>query len=265
MEARFVGTHQGESRDLRFTTIVIDGRLAIDAGSLASGLSLDEQLAIENVLLTHRHWDHIKDMPGFGFNLFSFVAAGGRHRSVDVWCGDDTRVALGEFLLNPAYWMDFFREPDPTSPVFRHRLVSPGAPFPVGGYQVEAIPVSHGTVTTGYRVTDDSGRTFYYTSDNGPGSGAQWALAKPDLLVTECTFSNAQCGLDGGRMHGHLCPAQIQVELESFRAIRGYVPRVSVIHVNPFHEDAIRTELADVARSTGASIVVAREDDRALV
>jgi hypothetical protein len=62
-------------------------------------------------------------------------------------------------------------------------------------------------------------------------------------------------------MHGHLCPSQLQTELETFRARQGYVPRVYVVHVNPFYEEAIRCELADGARLLGAAIVIASEGD----
>jgi ribonuclease BN (tRNA processing enzyme) len=261
MQVRFLGAHQCETADKRFTSILIDGRLVIDAGALTSTLTLDEQLAIENVLLTHRHWDHIKDMPGFGFNLYTSKTAGGDSRSIDVWCGDDTYEALGSCLLAPSYWLNFFSGPDSANPIFRRRAVQAGQRFRVGGYEVVAIQVCHGVLTTGYQIVDSDDRSVYYTSDNGPGAGAQWALARPDLLVTECTYSNAQRHEDDDRMHGHLCPSQVACELQTFRAVRGYLPRVAIVHVNPYYESAIRLELSRVAADMGASIVVASEGD----
>jgi ribonuclease BN (tRNA processing enzyme) len=261
VEARIVGAHQSESAQLHFTSIVVDGRLAIDAGSLATGLSLDEQLAIEHVLLTHRHWDHVKDLPGFGFNRYSRSQAGAGGRPVDIWCSDDVLETLRELVLNEYYWIDFFAGPDPSRPVFHHRAVVSGGSFQVGGYQVESIPVNHSVPTTGYQVTDSAGRRLYYTSDNGPGCGEAWALAQPDLLVTECTVSNAQRAADDD-MHGHLCPSLLEGELRTFLARRGYLPRTAILHVNPFYESAIRAELAEVAGGLGASITVTVEGDR---
>jgi ribonuclease BN (tRNA processing enzyme) len=261
LEARFVGAHQAESADLHFTTILIDRTLAIDAGGLASGLPLADQLAIENVLLTHRHWDHLKDLPALGFNVFSAAEAGCGVGGVDLWSDDDVLGTVRDLMLTSRFWMDFFAAPHPDKPVFRHRPIRLGAPFQVGDYTVDAIPINHGPPTTGYQVADRNGRRLYYTSDNGPGCGEHWATACPDVLVTECTFSNAQRELEGGRMHGHLCPSQLQIELETFRDRRGYVPRVFVVHVNPFYEVAIRPELADVARSVGVEIVIATEGD----
>jgi ribonuclease BN (tRNA processing enzyme) len=261
VEARIVGAHQAESAQLHFTSIVVDGRLVIDAGSVATGLSLDEQLAIEHILLTHRHWDHLKDLPGFGFNRYSRAQASRGSGSVDIWCTDDVLKTLRELVLNERYWIDFFAGPDPARPIFQHRSVNPGETLQVGRYEVESIPVNHSVPTTGYQVTDPAGRRLYYTSDNGPGCGAAWALARPDLLVTECTVSNAQCAA-GGEMHGHLCPSQLEVELRTFQARRAYLPRTAIVHVNPFYESAIRAELAVVAGELGASIVVTAEGDR---
>jgi ribonuclease BN (tRNA processing enzyme) len=261
LEARFVGTHQAESADKHFTSILIDGILAIDAGALASGLSLADQLAIEHVLITHRHWDHLKDLPALGFNRYSAAQSGRDVHVVDVWSDDDVLFTVRDLMLTSRYWIDFFAAPDPDKPIYRHRPIHPGKTFQVGDYDVEAIPINHGPPTNGYQVADRGGRKIYYTSDNGPGCGQHWASASPDVLVTECTFSNAQRGLEDGRMHGHLCPSQLQTELETFRARRGYVPRVYVVHVNPFYEEAIRRELADGARLLGAAIVIASEGD----
>jgi ribonuclease BN (tRNA processing enzyme) len=261
LEARFVGAHQAESANLHFTSILIDETLAIDAGSLASGLTLAEQLAIEDVLLTHRHWDHLRDLPALGFNFYSAMQAGRDLPTVGLWCDDDVLVTIRELMLTSRFWIDFFAGTEPEKPTFRHQPTRIGAPFQVGDYVVEAIPINHGPPTTGYQIADRRGRKLYYTSDNGPGCGEHWASASPDVLVTECTFSNAQRELDGGRMHGHLCPSQLQVELETFRARRAYLPRIFVVHVNPFYEDAIRRELAEVVRSIVADIAVATEGE----
>ena len=42
MQVRILGAHQGESRDLRFMSILIDGHLAIDAGGLSTSLTREE-------------------------------------------------------------------------------------------------------------------------------------------------------------------------------------------------------------------------------
>ena len=63
MEIRVLGAHMLESRDTRHTCFLIDNVMALDAGSLASALTVSEQAKVAAVLLTHRHFDHIRDLP----------------------------------------------------------------------------------------------------------------------------------------------------------------------------------------------------------
>ena len=69
MEVRVLGAHKLESLETRHTCFLIDDVLGLDAGSLASSLSLEEQTRIKAVLLTHQHFDHIRDIPTLGLAL----------------------------------------------------------------------------------------------------------------------------------------------------------------------------------------------------
>lgn len=250
MEACILGAHQSETKDFHFTGILVDRHLVIDAGSLATGLTLAEQRAVKHVLITHWHWDHVKDLAGFGFNRM-------HDGTVDVYCTDEVRRVVSANLLNPDYWLGFFDGPDPRHPVFTHRLTKAGEHFQVGQYQVTTIPVNHSVPTLGYQLVDSAGRSLYYTGDNGPGCGQYWSEAHPNVLITEVTYSNAFAA--EARRFFHLCPSLLQEALEVFRNARGYLPRVVALHVNPDYENDIRPEIADVARRLGASIEVARE------
>ena len=68
MRVRVLGAHQLETRDTRLTSFLIDGVLAVDAGSLTSGLTLEEQESVEAILITHHHFDHCRDLLTFGLN-----------------------------------------------------------------------------------------------------------------------------------------------------------------------------------------------------
>lgn len=253
MEVRLVGAHQCETVDRRFTCLVIDGRLAIDAGSLAGGLSLAEQLAITDVLITHQHWDHVKDLAAFGFNLL------GAGQSARIYCSDEVRQVVATQLLSPVYWIDFFAGPDPNHPVYEQRRVDLVGELLVGPYRVQTVPVNHSVPTIGYQITDETGRKVYYTGDNGPGCGRLWSMVEPQVLVTECTYSNVQ--EEFAARHGHLSPNLLERELLEFRARRGYLPRVVLVHLNPFHEDRIRLEIGEIARRLQSPIEIGREGD----
>ena len=66
MQVRVLGAHNLETDSTHHTCFLVDGQLAIDAGSIASTLARDEQLLVRHVLLTHLHFDHTRDIPTLG-------------------------------------------------------------------------------------------------------------------------------------------------------------------------------------------------------
>jgi ribonuclease BN (tRNA processing enzyme) len=63
MELRVIGCHGGETPNHRTSAFVVDERLAIDAGSLTSGLDLTAQFRLQACLVSHAHLDHIRSQP----------------------------------------------------------------------------------------------------------------------------------------------------------------------------------------------------------
>ena len=102
MIIRFLGTHNAESRDSRLASLLIDGVLALDAGSLTSELSLDEQDKIKAVLLSHGHYDHIRDIPALAFN--------NSHRTTRVLATPETLEVLASHLLDGVIYPKFIEK-----------------------------------------------------------------------------------------------------------------------------------------------------------
>ena len=63
MHLRFLGCHHTETAKTRLSSILIDGDVVLDAGAITSTLSAEEQNRIKAVLITHCHYDHIRDLP----------------------------------------------------------------------------------------------------------------------------------------------------------------------------------------------------------
>lgn len=248
MQLRIQGGHQVTSTEGRATSFVIDGRIAIDAGGLAGGLSLADQARIDHLLITHYHFDHVADLPFLG--LLSLD----RHQQVRVHCTQLVKDTLVQSLLNGTVWLNLFNPvPGAAGPAFAHERVEAGREFSVLDYRVLPLENRHHPVpVTAYQVTTPEGRRLVYTGDTGPGINDIWPHVDPDVLITEVTMPDALESL--ARLAGHLTPTLLEAELALFRDQKGYLPRVLICHVNQAHEAAVAAELVGVAQRLQARI-----------
>lgn len=247
-----LGAHQIETATTRCYTILIDGQLAIDAGSLSSSLTLEQQGAVRAILLTHRHFDHIKDVASVGFNTIGM-------RTLEIYCPAALRDTLLANILNGVVWPDLSVSPSPNTPALQFFPLEVGQEAEILGYRVRALHSMHSVPTVGYLVEKD-GCSAYFSSDTGPGSAASWKQIAPQLLVTEVTMPGRMA--ETARKTGHFTPELLEIELRDFVAARGYCPRVVITHINPLYEQEIAGELEHVARTLSARIEMATEGMR---
>ena len=250
MNIKFLGTHNCESQSSRFVSLLIDDTLAIDAGGLTSGLSFLAQQKLKAILLTHQHYDHIRDVPAIAMNFYL------RGTAISVYSTQSVYDALAAHLLNGELYPKFLEQPQ-GNPAIRFTMIEPGKTELVEGYSVLAVEVNHSVPTVGYQITSPDGKIVFYTGDTGPGLAGCWQAVSPQLLVTEVTATNRY--EEFGRESGHLTPGLLKQELTGFRRVRGYLPRVVVVHMNPELEEDIETEIAVVARELNSSITLASE------
>src|SRR5206468_909970 len=141
---------------IRFMSILVDDRLAIDAGGLTSSLSLEQQAAIEAVLITHRHFDHIKDLPILAHNIWEV-------RNLDIYSTPETLKSIQAHLFNGEVWPTM-QEADPPYHRVVYHPVTPGEPFTLLDYQILAVPMPHTVPAVGYLV-ERSSKSLFYTAD----------------------------------------------------------------------------------------------------
>jgi ribonuclease BN (tRNA processing enzyme) len=253
MNIRILGAHNIEAQDSRCISFLIDGVLAIDAGALTSSLTFPEQQKLKAVLLTHQHYDHIRDMPALGMNFFLF------EKTIEIYGTRPVYEALSSHLLNNVLYPNYMERP-PGKPAIQFRIVEPGRTEVIAGYTVLPVPVIHAVPTIGYQITPSNGKKVFITSDTGPGLSDCWKQVSPDLLIIEVTALNKYD--DFAHQSGHLTPALLQKELETFREIKGYLPQVITVHMNPLDEKGIKAEIAIVARALKLQIQLAHEGMR---
>ena len=247
MLLRVLGAHNTESIDTRMECHLIDGVLALDAGSLARSLSFEEQRGIRAVLLSHRHFDHLRDILPLGITLWNTGL------TVDIYGIKDTIDYLTDKLLDGTLYPDFLNQPSRESPVFRLHEVEFLSEFKVLNYDVMAVPVPHDVPAVGFQISSGGSRLFY-TGDAGLGLTDAWQHVTPEVLLTEVTYGNGD--EERALVVGHLTPRFLEEALIAFQERRGYLPKVIVTHVNPPWEAIIRQELKPVAANLGVELSV---------
>jgi ribonuclease BN (tRNA processing enzyme) len=250
MKVRILGAHNIESAETGFTSILIDDVLAIDAGSLTSGLTVTEQKKLKAVLLTHPHYDHIRDIPAMGMNFFLM------EKTIDVYTPAPVREALLTHLVNGKLYPDFTKFPE-EKPTFRFHPVEAGKIENIEGYEVLPAAVQHTVPAVGYQVTSPDGKKVFISSDTGPGLADTWQQISPDLLIIELTLPNKEVGF--AHRAGHLTPSLLQQELESFLKIKNYLPQTVLIHLNPLIEKEIKSELRALEKALNTKITCSYE------
>jgi len=250
MDIRFLGVHNCESKETKCISLLIDDTLAIDAGGLTSSLTIEAQQKLKALLLTHYHYDHIKDIPALAMNLF---LGGG---TITIYATAPVFEVVSSYLLDGKLYPRF-QETPPAKPTVNFTIIEPHQLVVIDGYKVQAIPVEHATSTVGYQITSPEGKSLFYTSDTGPGLDECWQYVSPQLLVTEVTAPNKY--EDFARESGHLTPSLLGQELAEFREIKGYLPQTVLVHMNPRVEKEIAAELSAVVASLGSEITLAYE------
>ena len=251
MQLKILGAHNMESKDTRMESHIIDGVLALDAGSLARSLSFEEQRDIRALLLSHRHFDHVKDLLPLGITLWNTGL------TMDVYGIKDTIDHVTAKLLDGNLYPDFLNNPSRENPVFRLHAIEYLTEFKVLDYTVIAVPVPHAVPAAGFQISSGASRLFY-TGDAGPGLADAWEHVTPEVLLTEVTFGNQD--EERALLVGHLTPRLLEEALIAFKDRRGYLPRVIVTHMNPPWEADIRRELKPVAANLGVELTVSAAD-----
>jgi len=253
MNIQILGAHNCESSSIKLVSLLIDDTLALDAGGLASSLPIEAQLQLKAVLLTHQHYDHIRDIPTMGMNALFYET------DIRVYSTRAVRDALATHWLNGTIYSEFLEKP-PDNPRIKFTIIEPNQSFQIDGYDILAVPVNHSVPTVGYQVTSPDGKKVFYTGDTGPGLASCWPQVSPDLLITEVTAPNRY--EEFGRRSLHLTPSLLKEELIAFQKLKGYLSPVVLVHMNPKQEAEIEAETAALSEELNTPITLAKEGEQ---
>ncbi|MEK6236926.1 MAG: MBL fold metallo-hydrolase, partial [Planctomycetales bacterium] len=150
MKVRLLPTGHNSLRRYCFvTSFVINDVVALDAGALGHSLSLEEQIRIRHVFLTHSHIDHIASLPLFLENVYQT-----HDECVTVHASQAVLSALQQHLFNGVIWPDFIQMSQGSEPFLRLQTLEPGRSLQVEGLTVTPVAVTHPVPTMGFLIDD---------------------------------------------------------------------------------------------------------------
>jgi len=250
MDIKVLGAHNCESQNTKCASLLIDDVLALDAGGLTSSLSFIAQQKIKAVLLTHQHYDHIRDIPALAMN-FALQKA-----TLNIYSTSAVRDILATHLLNGVLYPKFMERPQ-GNPTIKFTILEPGKAKQIEGYSVLTVPLNHAVPAVGYQITSADDKKVFYTGDTGPGLAECWAQVSPRMLFIDVTMPNKY--EEFFKEAGHLSPNLLKQELTSFRQLNGYLPQVILIHMSPYFEKEIKSEASALAEELNSPITLAHE------
>ncbi len=212
-------------------SFLIDEKTILEMGSAAMVLPLEQQSAVRNVLLSHAHLDHIKDLPFLVENVFRPEGA-----PIHIYGTATTLSLLRQHIFNNIIWPDFAVLPTPEQGMLEYHEVQPHDSFTIGRLQVHAIPVNHPGGCEAFLLESDKG-ILVYSGDTGPTEELWEAInARSDFIsaiLVETSFPNRLDSL--AQVSGHLTPQRLQHELSKLNL--GDVP-IFIYHI----KEATRAE-----------------------
>jgi cAMP phosphodiesterase len=237
MQIRVLGCHGSQTPGCNTTSFLLDGKILVDAGAITSLLTIEEQLNIDYVLVTHAHLDHVRDIMFLADNI-CYLQKGHPLTVIGTRNIIDT---LRTHLFNNIVWPDFSVIPSPENPVLKFKAIKPGERIKLGDVDITAVLVDHVIETVSYAIESENG-SFIIIGDTGPTEEV-WKTANKmsDLKAVFIETSLPDSMKDVAEMTGHLTPSGLEGELKKLNASNR---NIYLYHMKLQYRETIQREIA---------------------
>jgi cAMP phosphodiesterase len=235
MKIRVLGCSGAIAKDCRTTSFLIDSDLLVDAGTGVGDLTLEQMAAVNDVLLTHSHLDHIANLP-----LMIDSVAAMRTGALRVHALPATIDALKKYIFNNTIWPDFSQIPSADKPFLSFHPIQVGERLKIGGKTVEVLPAVHTVPAVGFAVTAGTGCwVFSGDTERNPAFWKRINQMNVAMLVIETAFSNREKQL--AKLSLHLSPNVLADELDQIDKSKHFP--IYITHTKPFETEQIMEEV----------------------
>jgi ribonuclease BN (tRNA processing enzyme) len=218
-------------------SIVVDDRVAIDAGCLALSCTDLQRRQVRDVILTHTHLDHVAGLPLFIDDLFASLT-----EPIRIHATREMIDILERDLFNWAIYPRFSELSNEYGPVVEYVKFEPGASFEVGHLSVRSVRVNHKVSALGYLISDEK-TTLAITGDTAETEDF-WRLCNDspglEAVLVECAFPDElqQLAIDSN----HLTPARLRSELDKLKDPD--LP-VYIINLKPMYREKVIKQIKE--------------------
>ena len=241
MKIRVLGCHGAQLPGYNTTSFLLNKNILVDAGTVTSLLSLDEQIAIDYIFITHAHLDHVKDIAFLADNLH-----GRKEHPVEIITTQGIINILRENLFNNIIWPNFSEIPNREAPVIKFRALEPGSSYSVDSLTIQAVLVNHIIETMAFVVRFEGGSVIFI-GDTGPTEDI-WEIANilPDLkaIFIETSFPNDMRSI--AEAAGHFTPASFNDELKKLFLLK--TVDIYLYHLKPQYRALIEDQISSISR-----------------
>jgi cAMP phosphodiesterase len=154
---KVLGAFGSKTQHSQLSSYLLDEKTVIDAGNLIQSLGND-YLKLENLILTHAHFDHIVDLPTA---IDTFYAK--RDKPLKIFATQEVLDILKDNIFNNKVWPDFSKIPlfDGTSKAVEYHEIEYFKEHTIGNFKIEPYPNFHTFGSSGFVINDE----MVFTSD----------------------------------------------------------------------------------------------------
>jgi cAMP phosphodiesterase len=228
-------SHGQSTPEQRLTCFLIDECVAVDAGSIALALSIDEREKVRDIIVTHPHMDHIASLPIFIDDLYPVLK-----RPMRVYATQEVIDLLERDIFNWNVYPRFSELKNDYGPVMEYVPIPIGTEFKVAHLTVTAVPVNHIVPTVGLVVGD--GKCSVAFSSDTYETDEFWRMVNRatdmSALLIEASFPDSMAKL--AEVSRHFTPASLKRELSKLNH-NGL--DILAVHIKPAYRQMIIDEL----------------------
>lgn len=215
--------------------------LLIDCGGDVYGATLRAHIApdaIDDLLITHAHIDHIGSLP----SLIESYRLGGRTRPLHIWALPEVLDIAQRLIIVYNYELTL----DRWTYSINFTPVESGQTLSLGGFPARILAMDHSIPSVGVRL-ESPGGAIAYTCDTQPTPNVAKLAHGARMLITECTFLHANEQFARASKH------TTAFEAGQAAATSG-VATLALVHIGV--GDAIDAARAEAAQSFSGEILI---------